>query len=79
MSERYARLFALPENLYQPGSPVMILAGALLKDNQTGGILALMKFKNVGTKPIRGLKVRFSLRTSPASIWTSPWNTSIWT
>lgn len=59
MSERYARLFALPENLYQPDSPVMILAGALLKDNQTGGILALMKFKNVGTKPIRGLKVRF--------------------
>lgn len=59
MSERYARLFALPENLYQPGSPVMILAGALLKDNQTGGILALIKFKNVGTKPIRGLKVRF--------------------
>ena len=59
MSQRYARLFALPENLYQPGSPVMILAGALLKDNQTGGILALMKFKNVGTKPIRGLKVRF--------------------
>ena len=37
----------------------MILAGALLKDNQTGGILALMKFKNVGEKPIRGLKVRF--------------------
>lgn len=59
MSERYARLFALPENLYQPGSPVIILAGALLKDNQTGGILALIKFKNVGTKPIRGLKVRF--------------------
>ena len=59
MSERYTRLFSLPENLYQPGSPVMILAGALLKDNQTGGILALMKFKNVGTKPIRGLKVRF--------------------
>ena len=59
MSERYARLFSLPENLYQPGSPVMILAGALLKDNQTGGILALMKFKNVGEKPIRGLKVRF--------------------
>ncbi len=59
MSERYARLFSLPENLYQPGSPVMILAGALLKDNQTGGILALMKFKNMGEKPIRGLKVRF--------------------
>lgn len=59
MSERYARLFSLPENLYQSSSPVMILAGALLKDNQTGGILALMKFKNVGTKPIRGLKVRF--------------------
>ena len=51
--------FPCRKTCISPGSPVMILAGALLKDNQTGGILALMKFKNVGEKPIRGLKVRF--------------------
>jgi len=36
MSERYSKLFAFPENLYAAGSPVVIAAGALLKDNQTG-------------------------------------------
>ena len=40
MSERYTRLFALEENLYSDGSPVVISAGALLKDNQTGAVLA---------------------------------------
>lgn len=34
MSERYAKLSHLPENLYMEGSPVIIAAGALLKDNQ---------------------------------------------
>lgn len=32
MSERYLKLFSLEENLYIPGSPVLIAAGALLKD-----------------------------------------------
>ena len=43
MEERYTRLFSLPENLYSAGAPVMIAAGALLKDNQTGKVLAQLK------------------------------------
>ena len=35
MSERYSKVFSLPENLYAEGAPVVIAAGALLKDNQT--------------------------------------------
>ena len=31
MSERYLKLFSLEENLYIPGSPVLIAAGALLE------------------------------------------------
>ena len=58
MSERYSRLFALSENLYAAGSPVVIAAGALLKDNQTGKIIAQVKFKNISTKAIRALTVR---------------------
>ncbi len=57
MSERYTRLFTLPGSLYAQGSPLIILAGALLKDNQTGRVLAQLKFKNVGTKPVKAVKV----------------------
>lgn len=47
MSERYSKLFSLPENLYAAGSPVMIAAGALLKDNQTGKVIAQLKIRNI--------------------------------
>lgn len=57
MSERYSKLFALPENLYANGSPAVIAAGALLKDNQTGKVLAQLKLRNIGTKSIKAAKV----------------------
>lgn len=47
MSERYSKLFSLPENLYSAGSPVVIAAGALLKDNQTGKVIAQLKIRNI--------------------------------
>ena len=53
MSERYTRLFSLPENLYAVGSPVIIAAGALLKDNQTGKVLAQLKLRNIQQKEIK--------------------------
>ncbi len=35
----------------------MIIAGALLKDNQTGEVLAQLKFKNISIKNIKAIKV----------------------
>lgn len=58
MSERYSKLFALPENLYATGSPVIIAVGALLKDNQTGKVLALLKLCNIGMKAIKAATVQ---------------------
>lgn len=58
MSERYSRLFSLPTNLYTEGSPVLIAAGALLKDNQTGKVLAQLKFRNISQKTIQSVKVK---------------------
>ena len=58
MSERYSRLYSLPCNLYTEGSPVLISAGALLKDNQTGKILAQLKLRNISNKPIKSVKVK---------------------
>lgn len=58
MSERYTRLFALEENLYSEGSPVVVSAGALLKDNQTGTVLAQLKIRNISSKTIKAAAVR---------------------
>lgn len=57
MSERYSRLFSLPENLYATGSPVLIAAGALLKDNQAGNVLVQLKLQNIGAKSIKAATV----------------------
>lgn len=61
MSERYTRLFTLPENLYATGSPIIIAAGTLLKDNQTGNIVAQLKLRNISNKVIKAVSVRFDL------------------
>lgn len=57
MSERYSKLYALPENLYAAGSPVVIAAGSLLKDNQTGKVLAQLKLRNIAQKTIKAVTV----------------------
>lgn len=57
MSERYTKLFALPENLYAAGAPVIISAGALLKDNQRGNILAQLKLRSITDKVIKAVTV----------------------
>ena len=57
MSGRYSRLYALPERLYTEGAPVLILAGALLKEEQTGRVLAQLKFRSLSAVPIRALKI----------------------
>ena len=69
MAERYAKLFALPENLYSVGSPVVIAAGALLKDNQTGHVLAQLKLQNIGNQTIKAATVRiFPMDTAGEAI-----------
>ena len=65
MAERYKRLFLATENIYSKGSPVIILASALLKDTQTGNVLAQLKMKSISDKPIKAVSVNvFLLDTS---------------
>ncbi len=58
MSERYSKLFALPEDLYCVGAPVVIAAGALQKDNQTGKVFAQLKIRNIQDKTIKAATVQ---------------------
>ena len=57
MSERYSKVFSLPENLYAEGAPVVIAAGALQKDNQTGRVVAQLKLRNISPKTIKAATV----------------------
>ena len=57
MAERFQSLFRTEENLYTPGSPIIIRAGALLKDSQTGRVLVQLKLCNITNKVIKACKV----------------------
>lgn len=55
--ERYTSLYRLPEKQYTAGSPVLLEAGALLKDSRTGAVLVQLKMRSVSAKPIRAVMV----------------------
>ena len=60
MSERFDRVFSLAGNLYTEGAPLIILAGALLKDTETGRLFAQLKFKNISQKQIKAVTVKIT-------------------
>lgn len=55
---RYEKVFTLTPMLYTDGSPVIIEAGALQKDNVNGNIIAQLKFKSISAKVIKALTVK---------------------
>lgn len=58
MNEQFIRIYSLPKNLYQHGSPLLISAGALLKDCNTGRMIVQLKFRNLSKKIIRFVKIK---------------------
>ena len=62
MAERFTRVFELPGGFYAHGSPVLIRAGALLKDNISRNILCQLKFYNLEPVTIRSLTVYLQLQ-----------------
>lgn len=62
MSERYTRLLSLPENLYSEGAPVVIAAGALLKDNQADKVLVQLKLRSISAKRIKAVTVHILMK-----------------
>ena len=61
MAERYSRVYSLPNNLYTQKSPLVIKAGALLKDNQSNFLIAQLKLHNVSNRAIKFVKVELVL------------------
>ena len=57
MADRFQKLYSTAPNLYSEGCPVLIEAGALQKDTESGAVLAQLKMQNIGEKPIASCKV----------------------
>lgn len=58
MAERFLRLSTLDGETYSSGSPVLIAAGALLKDSVTDSIIAQLKLQNLSTQPVAAAKIK---------------------
>ena len=54
---RYSTLYRLPGSLYEDGSPLLVSAGALLKDDQIGRVLVQLKFRSLSNKEIKAVIV----------------------
>lgn len=57
MAERFEKLFSLPSNLYSEGAPIIISAGSLLKDTETGKVIVQIKYHSISNVPIKALKI----------------------
>ena len=57
MSERYSRIYKLPADHDQGDAPVIVAAGALLRDNETGTVLAQLKLQNIAYKIVTAVTV----------------------
>ncbi len=58
MSERFERIFSLKGNLYAVDAPIIISAGVLLRDTETGRLFVQLKLKNIDPRPIKAVKVK---------------------
>lgn len=58
MAERFEKLYILPSDLYSEGSPIIISAGSLLKDTETGKVIAQIKYHSISSMPIKALKIK---------------------
>lgn len=62
MEDRFNNIYSLPSNIYKPSSPVIILAGSLLKDNADGNIIGQLKIRNISDKVIKAVSVNISTK-----------------
>ena len=57
MGQRFEQLFKLQSNLYTEQSPIVVSDGYLLKDNESGKVIAQLKFQSISEKQIKALKI----------------------
>lgn len=61
MKERFENLYKLPNNLYVENSPVIIVAGSLLKDTESSNLIIQLKYHSLSDKKIKALKIKLNV------------------
>mgnify|MGYP004485684171 CR=1 FL=1 len=61
MNNRFTIVYRTPKNLYTKRSPVLIKAGAILRDNTTGSAIAQIKICNLSSRTISACKVSINM------------------
>lgn len=61
MKERFENLYKLPNNLYVENSPVIIVAGSLLKDTESSNLIIQLKYHSLSDKNIKALKIKLNV------------------
>ena len=57
MPERFQKLFSLNNIQYEETSPILLMAGNLLRDTVSGKIIIQLKFRNISSKTVSAVKV----------------------
>ncbi len=57
MAQRYTKLFTLQQIPWLPGSPVILMAGALLKDSYSGDLLCQLRLHSLSSLPVKSVSV----------------------
>ena len=67
MSKKYDKIFKLAKNVYAPGAPFIVTAGALVSEKASGKKGVQLKFKNVSQKVISALHISLAVRKQDGS------------
>ena len=62
MEQRYTRIFALDAMVCTPGAPVLIEAGALLRDSYSGELLCQLKLSSLSEAPIKAVTAEIRMQ-----------------
>lgn len=60
MANRYQKIFSLDKKLFSQNAPIVVSAGALLKDSETNYIIVQLKFQNVSPQTIKSVSVELT-------------------
>lgn len=68
MGDRFDRLFLNNKYIYVNGAPIIVEAGALLKDNVTQELLVQLKFRSISNKTIKAVTVCINTKDTAGRI-----------
>lgn len=71
MADRFTKIFTLEHIPWLPGSPVLLMAGALLRDGYSGDLLCQFRLHSLSEKPVKSVSLLIRMLDT-AGQWLEP-------